>query len=115
MLVALLAMGTLFTTCGDKDEEINVVTPELKEYEPYAALSNGNKVLAFYYDTQKEERGGMSIGPFGASSVRGWNNNCKNLQSQKHMGRQVISGRTLTEKNLVIMDDYGNTYSFTKK
>ena len=32
-----------------------------QEKEPYAVLSNDNKVLTFYYDTQKEERNGWSV------------------------------------------------------
>lgn len=32
--------------------------------EPYAVLSNNNTVLTFYYDEHKEERNGMSVGPF---------------------------------------------------
>ena len=31
---------------------------------PYAVLSDDNTVLTFYYDSQMEERGGMSVGPF---------------------------------------------------
>ena len=33
-------------------------------YEPYAVLSEGNTVLTFYYDDQKADKGGMSVGPF---------------------------------------------------
>ena len=36
----------------------------LQAQEPYAALSDDNTVLTFYYDTQKTERSGMSVGPF---------------------------------------------------
>ena len=32
--------------------------------EPYAVLSEGNTVLTFYYDDQKESRNGMDVGPF---------------------------------------------------
>ena len=32
-----------------------------QEKEPYSVLSNDNKVLTFYYDTQKEERNGWSV------------------------------------------------------
>ena len=32
--------------------------------EPYAILSDNNTVLTFFYDTQKANRNGMSIGPF---------------------------------------------------
>ena len=31
---------------------------------PYAVLSDNNTVLTFYYDTEKEQRNGMSVGPF---------------------------------------------------
>ncbi len=31
--------------------------------EPYAVLSDDNTVLTFYYDNQKEARGGMNVGP----------------------------------------------------
>ena len=32
--------------------------------EPYAVLSQNNTVLTFYYDTNKADRNGMSVGPF---------------------------------------------------
>ena len=32
--------------------------------EPYAVLSEDNTVLTFYYDGNKDSRGGMSVGPF---------------------------------------------------
>ena len=32
--------------------------------EPYAVLSENNTVLTFYYDENKEQRNGMSVGPF---------------------------------------------------
>ena len=35
---------------------------DLLESEPYAVLSEENTVLTFYYDKQKEQRGGMDIG-----------------------------------------------------
>ena len=37
--------------------------------EPYAALSNQNTVLTFYYDDQKKARQGMSIGPFSSDYI----------------------------------------------
>lgn len=40
--------------------------------EPYAVLSDENTVLTFYYDNQKESRGGMSVGPFSYPNDRGW-------------------------------------------
>ena len=39
-------------------------TTTLQAQESYAALSDDNTVLTFYYDTQKAERNGMNIGPF---------------------------------------------------
>lgn len=42
------------------------------ESEPYAVLSDGNTVLTFYYDKKKDERGGMSVGPFDIPDDRGW-------------------------------------------
>ena len=41
--------------------------PAVIEPEPYAALSDNNTVLTFYYDGQKAERKGMSVGPFSGS------------------------------------------------
>ena len=40
--------------------------------EPYAVLSENDTVLTFYYDTEKDARGGMGVGPFedlGSSGV----------------------------------------------
>ncbi len=38
--------------------------PVALDPEPYAVLSENNTVLTFYYDTEKEQRNGMSVGPF---------------------------------------------------
>ena len=46
----------------------------LHAQEPYAVLSDNNTVLTFYYDTQKAERNGMSVGPFQRAEERGWYN-----------------------------------------
>lgn len=42
--------------------------------KPYAVLSDNNTVLTFYYDDQKEARGGMDVGPFvyDSKDKRGW-------------------------------------------
>ena len=40
--------------------------------EPYAVLSEGNTVLTFYYDNEKDTKEWMSIGPFDNGSDRGW-------------------------------------------
>ena len=41
--------------------------------EAYAALSEDNTVLTFYYDANKASRNGMSVGPFTSSYVDGVN------------------------------------------
>ena len=46
--------------------------PVALDAEPYAALSDNNTVLTFYYDTQKEQRNGMSVGPFPVSTSVRW-------------------------------------------
>ena len=47
--------------------------------EPYAVLSEDNTVLTFYYDNQKEARGGMDVGPFNDSSYQSWYSKCGNI------------------------------------
>ena len=65
-------------TAGEEEvrhmiEELNWIIREVEEAmnrpvdsdpEPYAVLSDNNTVLTFYYDGDKEARGGMSVGPF---------------------------------------------------
>ena len=53
-----------------KDQETFTIT--VKSPEPYAALSSDNKTLTFYYDSQKQTRSGMSIGPFASGSNISW-------------------------------------------
>lgn len=48
------------------------VSSRTSAQEPYAVLSDGNTVLTFYYDGQKTERGGMSIGPFSRYNDASW-------------------------------------------
>ena len=43
--------------------------------EAYAALSDDNTTLTFYYDNKKGSRNGMDIGPFDNEKVRGWYDN----------------------------------------
>ncbi len=45
---------------------------DVRPLEPYAVLSSDNKTLTFYYDKKKEDKGGMSVGPFASSNERGW-------------------------------------------
>ncbi len=51
------------------------------EPEPYAVLSNYNTVLTFYYDDQKEARGGMDVGGFVSSAQRGWDGASESITS----------------------------------
>lgn len=46
------------------DNPDNPPTPPTPEIEPYAVLSAGNSVLTFYYDNQREQQGGLEVGPF---------------------------------------------------
>ena len=42
--------------------------------DPYAVLSDSNRVLTFFYDDQKAERGGLSIVPFNKVGFQTWYN-----------------------------------------
>jgi surface protein len=63
-------------------EELNHIIWEVEEMmhhggeaEPYAVLSEDNTILTFYYDNEKEARGGMDVGPFedgGRTAGPGW-------------------------------------------
>lgn len=50
----------------------------VKDIEPYAALT-GDSILTFYYDNKKEERNGMSVGPFTSSNLRPWYSSCRSI------------------------------------
>lgn len=62
-----VAYGGYFTPTSEK-ENPNVIS------EPYAVLSEENTILTFYYDDQKDTRGGMSVGPFNKGEDSGWFN-----------------------------------------
>ena len=47
--------------------------------DAYAALSEDNTILTFYYDTNKEIRKGMSVGPFNNVTDRDWNNHISSI------------------------------------
>jgi len=49
--------------------------------EPYAVLSDNNTVLTFYYDDQKESRGGMDVGPFSSTTDRMWHSYRESITS----------------------------------
>ena len=54
---------------------------EVANSESYAVLSNNNTVLTFYYDNQKETRGGLSVRPFKSLESRGWDANTYSITS----------------------------------
>ena len=62
-------------------DEIEAIIGPVTTVEPYAALSENNTVLTFYYDDQKDARNGMSVGPFGSKDDRGWNEYASNITS----------------------------------
>ena len=49
-----------------------IIGPAQTDPEPYAVLSQNNTVLTFYYDTNKADRNGMSVGPFGDLQSVAW-------------------------------------------
>ena len=49
--------------------------------EPYAALSDNNTVLTFYYDDHKAERNGMDVGPFSDGEAKPWNGMSRDIQN----------------------------------
>lgn len=55
--------------CWEIEEAMNREPEPSGEAEPYAVLSENNTVLTFYYDDQKEARGGMDVGPFASNTV----------------------------------------------
>lgn len=59
----------------------SVITTIGSVEEAYAVLSADNTTLTFYYDLNKESRGGMSVGPFGSAGSRGWNGNASSITS----------------------------------
>ena len=53
-----------------------------EELTPYAVLSENNTILTFFYDNDKESKGGMGmdIGPFTSADERGWNEYCESIE-----------------------------------
>lgn len=59
---------------------------KVQAQEAYAALSNDNTTLTFYYDNEKDNRNGMGIGPFEREDTRqdhqrGWHNQAGEIQT----------------------------------
>ncbi|MBR2778189.1 MAG: BspA family leucine-rich repeat surface protein [Prevotella sp.] len=71
-------------------EELNWICWEIEEAmnrqpsgeaEPYAVLSDNDTVLTFYYDNEKEARGGMDVGPFETlDTYSRWNRSFWNVE-----------------------------------
>ena len=89
---AIYQNSTLFVRTGTKTAYQNTEAwnhfanieefgdPVAFDPEPYAVLSDNNTVLTFYYDTEKEQRNGMSVGPFnGEVEDVPWFNNCYSI------------------------------------
>jgi len=58
--------------CIDGESNPGYLTDIADKKYAYAALSDDNTVLTFYYDNQKGTRSGMSVGPFEHYSESGW-------------------------------------------
>ena len=64
----------------DLKDRMSQLQEEVENYgvvavvEPYAVLSDNNSVLTFYYDDQKANRRGMSVGPFTYDGQTSWYN-----------------------------------------
>ena len=50
--------------------------------EPYAVLSEDHTTLTFYYDNNKQERGGLNVANYyGKAANRAWNDACEQIQT----------------------------------
>ena len=88
--------------------------------EPYAVLSDNNTKLTFFYDDQKDVRGGMSVGPFymndsGTIEGRQWNDAAGSITTVV-FDNSFVNCTSLTStygwfygcKNLITITDIGN-------
>ena len=64
-LLRVLFIATTLLLCG----------MPMQAQEPYAVLSDNNTVLTFYYDNNKEERNGLSVGRFDKYNDQSWKDN----------------------------------------
>ena len=74
-----IAVGGMKFTMPAKDVVVSATFTKESVEEPYAVLSEDYTVLTFYYDSNKEARGGMSVGPFEGSWASGWSNQRTNI------------------------------------
>lgn len=90
------------------------------DVEPYAVLSDNNTKLTFFYDDQKDVRGGMSVGPFymndsGTIEGRQWNDAAGSITTVV-FDNSFVNCTSLTStygwfygcKNLITITDIGN-------
>ena len=71
-----------FTVDGPAEpEHYAVLTDNTDVLDDSATGITYGKTLTFYYDTEKQARGGMDIGPFADSSERGWFEQRKTITS----------------------------------
>ena len=66
-----------YVLSGQADIFIRSITVQYEaepDPEPYAVLSEDNKVLTFYYDSEKESHSGiLNVGPFNNTEFQSWN------------------------------------------
>lgn len=114
LLAATLLMGSLFTACGSDDEEEknNMIVGTWTE--PYNETTSVLKLTSSgTFDFYVHGSGLTGKGNYTYDEVT------RTLSlfyvPKNKWGDRVYIVRTLTDKYLVITDDYGNTHSFTKQ
>ena len=71
-----------FTQSGEEPYRFPEAYAVLTENDDYVTTDEGTlkqKTLTFYYDSHKESRGGMSVGPFALDSDMAWFNQTKSI------------------------------------
>ena len=71
-----------FTRSGEEPYRFPEAYAVLTENDDYVTTDEGTlkqKTLTFYYDSHKESRGGMSVGPFALDSDMAWFNQTKSI------------------------------------
>ena len=107
-----------------------VAKGEPHDPESYAVLSENNTVLTFYYDDQKEARGGMSVGPFNSDYEIGWHNmhskitsvvfdesfaNCTSITSTARWFQEFVNLSSVSGINNLHTDNVTSMYSMFKR
>ena len=101
------------------------IEAQMAEDEPYAVLSDNNTKLTFFYDKQKSERGGMSVGPFTERRQQGWYSerntitnvvfdesfaNCTSLTSTAYWFADMVNLTTITDISNLNTDNVTDMY-----